>query len=135
MAEIINNSSDYNDFNNHNDNSFEKLKVNTAKGHLLKEVKEAVKFAGNYHDYELSLDTTDKDKHLIGVQPVNGNYFDITVEDVSAKKFKLVVNLKEGEILEGVGASIGKHTIEFNDLDFTTLGRILNNRVIVELLV
>lgn len=126
MGEIINNSSDY--------DNFEKLKINTAKGHLLKEVKEAVKFAGNYHDYELSLDTTDKDKHLIGVQPVNGNSFDITVEDVDAKKFKLVVNLKEGEILEGVGASIGKHTIEFNDLDFTLLGRILNSCEIVDLL-
>lgn len=133
MGEIINNSSDYNDFNNHNDNSGYKIK--TAQSHLLKEVKEAVKFAGNYHDFALSLDVIGVDVHLIGVHPDNNDSFDISVEDIEAKTFKLVVKLEEGEVLEGVEASIGRQSIEYSNLDFTTLGRILNNRVIVELLI
>lgn len=127
MGEIINNTSDYDDF--------EKDKAETAKRHLLKEVKEAVKFAGNYHDFALSLDVIGVDVHLIGVHPDNNDSFDISVEDIEAKTFKLVVKLEEGEVLEGVEASIGRQSIEYNNLDFTTLGRILNNRVIVELLI
>lgn len=126
MAEITNNSSDY--------NTFDEMKVDTAKSHLLREVKEAVKFGGQYHDFELNLDTIMSDKHFIGDHPTNGNFFDVIVEDVGEKKFKLIVNIKEGEILEGVEASVGKHIVEFNDLDFTTLGRILNSCEIVDLL-
>lgn len=126
MGEIINNDSDLNDF--------VLTKIKTAQRHLLKEVKEAVKFAGKYHDFELSIDTTDLDVHLIGVHPTSEDSFDITVEDVDTKTFKLVVKLEEGEIFEGVEASISKHFIEFNNLDFTLLGRILNSDEITDLL-
>lgn len=126
MGEIINNNSDFNDFAD--------SKVDTAKRHFLKEVKEAVKFAGKYHDFELSLDVIDGDVHLIGAHPTENDSFDITVEDVDTKTFKLVVRLEEGETIEGVKGSIGKSSIEYNNLDFVMLGRILNSVAIVELL-
>lgn len=101
---------------------------------MLESVKEAVLFSGNYSGYLIDFNTYENEVCLTGFHPSTGNSFNVYVEDIDDQKFKLVLDIKEEELIEGFNESTGKHTLVFEHLDFTLLGRILNSCEIVDLL-
>lgn len=123
MEEIINNQ-----------NELAEMLGKVEQRKLLESVKEAVLFSGNYNGYLIDFNTYENEVCLTGLHPSTGNFFKVYVEDIDDQKFKLVLDIKEEELIEGFGESTGKHTLVFEHLDFILLGRILNSCEITDLL-
>ena len=123
MEEIINNQ-----------NELAEMLGKVEQRKMLESIKEAVLFSGNYNGYLIDFNTYGNEVCLTSFHPSTGNSFNVYVEDIDDQKFKLVLDIKEEELVEGFNESIGKHTFVFEHLDFILLGRILNSDAIVDCL-